>query len=151
MPAPTRVRPAAPAMRCVPGLMAVRKKTFESGSKCRGCGQQHGRDDQRRRWLRRRPASGSRPRTDGDTPASGAERHADGDFAAARDRFGDEKVREVHARDQQHESDGAEDDERDTAKVGVDARVIQRPGRGACALSALKPDRRDAPPQPVVP
>ena len=67
-----------------------------------------------------------------DARASGAERHPDGDFATAGDRFGDEKIREVHARDQQHESHGAEDDERDTAQVGVHARVIQRPGRGAC-------------------
>ena len=46
-----------------------------------------------------------------DASAAGADRGTNGDFAPTADRFRDKQVCQVHARDQQHEPDGAKDDD----------------------------------------
>ena len=57
--------------------------------------------------------------------ATGAERGPHGDLALARRRAREQQVRDVHARDQQHEADGAEQQPERASQV-ADHRFVQR-------------------------
>jgi hypothetical protein len=68
-----------------------------------------------------------------DAPAARADGDADGDFTPSRHRLRRDEIGEVHARDEQHEPHGAQDDDGGTADVGVHARRVHRVGDRAPA------------------
>ena len=57
-----------------------------------------------------------------DLHAARANRRSHGHFPPLAQRFGDQEIRQVHARDQQHQADRAEKHQRRTTQITVDAR-----------------------------
>ena len=57
-----------------------------------------------------------------DLRAARADRRSHGHLPPLAQRFGDQEIRQIHARDQQHQSDGTEQHQRRTTQITVDAR-----------------------------
>ena len=108
MPAPTRARPSAPGMRRAPGAIGARKNTSASGSNIDAASSNMRRHDN----AERRSETGKHQALDDeltrDLRAARANRRSHGHFPPLAQRFGDQEIRQIHARDQQHQSDGAE-------------------------------------------
>ena len=126
--APMRVSPDAPAILGVPGATAERKNTSGSGMTAAAAAEQREGDEQpggRAEHRQHDPLGDELPH---DPSAAGANRDADGDLAAAGHRLGSDEIRQIHARDQQHEADRAEQHQRRAPNVGIDARRVHGVG-----------------------
>ena len=112
-----------------PGATAERKNTSGSGMTAAAAASSAKATSSPRGRAERRQHHAFDEELPHDASAAGADRDADGDLAAPRHRPGGDEIRQVHARDQQHEADRAEQHQRRPADVGIDARRVHGAAR----------------------
>ena len=86
------------------------------------------RDERARRSARERQHQALGEELADDAQATGAERETNRDLALARKAAREREAGEVHARDEQHETHGPEQDERGAPQQGIDALIVEGHG-----------------------
>ena len=117
--------------------MLPRRKALRSGIGSGGDADRGRRNERASRSARERQQQALGEELTDDAQAAGAECETNRDFALAREAARECQVGEVHARDEQHETYGPEQDERGTPQQGIDALIVEGHGRHAARSDGL--------------